>query len=449
MSLPMTLDVAQSLTQLADREILELQPLLPHAYAEAEAHVRQHYGLALAALLASQTQISENQTRLFRLLLGSLGLGDARAALFESVRGWDAEHLSETLRTLRAATMGRGLLLDMLLLMRVDAPLSGATSQLLANFAVVLDVSTAELAELAYYAQCLLAIDMAESDPLVQAFRAVWPSQIPQRLQAEQLQGELAAGFYWVEGYFEVNQPWSAHAATFLFAPGALIRTTLAGNQSAVKLSSCRFVGAQLAYQGAGHLQVEQCDFVGDYPTAAEQATTALHVQGLKLTVNDCRFRTVNARAVLADGAELQVQRCWFSQCGSAHLDGGALYHHSRGRQVSHSHFADCVGARGGAIWVYDLYGIANCEFLRCRSAALAEQGGGDIALFCRNNAATPYVTGCTFQATSAYIHGVSSYNTGCANSQFERANLYWSNGSGTLVSNCTFLDGRVICKGF
>ena len=95
----MTMQLIDQLTRAADEEQLLLQPLPPHSAVGQEEHLRRHYALLLAALLATQPQVSEAQNRLFLLLLHSLQLSDIRAALFEEARALENDTLLETAAT--------------------------------------------------------------------------------------------------------------------------------------------------------------------------------------------------------------------------------------------------------------------------------------------------------------------------------------------------------------
>ena len=72
------MNLLNTLTLAADEEQLRLHPLPGHAAASQNEHLRRHYALLLAAVLTAQPGVSAPQTRLLRLLLDSLKLGDIR-----------------------------------------------------------------------------------------------------------------------------------------------------------------------------------------------------------------------------------------------------------------------------------------------------------------------------------------------------------------------------------
>ena len=109
------------LRRAADAEQVRLQPLSAHAASEEEEHLRQHYALVLAALLTAQPQVSEPQSRLFMLLLDALQLGDQRAPLFEQARELAPDTLLEAARLIREQDYAEELLVDALVLLRLDA----------------------------------------------------------------------------------------------------------------------------------------------------------------------------------------------------------------------------------------------------------------------------------------------------------------------------------------
>ena len=120
----MATSLPQWLAAAADEEALNLKPLPAHGAAEHDEHTRERYAWLLAALLAQQESVSETQSRLFYLLLAALKLGDCRAALFEAAREFDKSDLVEAARLVREAGIGAALVLDAMVLLRLDQPLT-------------------------------------------------------------------------------------------------------------------------------------------------------------------------------------------------------------------------------------------------------------------------------------------------------------------------------------
>ena len=144
------------LAKAADAEQVRLHPLPIHRYAEYEEHIRHQYALILAALLSAQPQVSETQSRLLLLLLNSMRLGDIRAALFEQARELEPDALLEAIREVRGCC--RSLLIDGLVLLRLDAPLSEDTVRLVCELAALYGIPDFDVAEIAQTAADILGV---------------------------------------------------------------------------------------------------------------------------------------------------------------------------------------------------------------------------------------------------------------------------------------------------
>jgi hypothetical protein len=152
------MNLFHTLKHAADLEQLRLNPLPDHAFSQAEDHLRRQYGQVLAAVLSAQDAVSESQSRLLLLLLESLKVGDARAAFFEAVREWDEAALTEALRLLREAKAADPLLVDALVLLRIEAPIPEPMAQLVTEMARFLGVTETDLRFLADHAKTVLGL---------------------------------------------------------------------------------------------------------------------------------------------------------------------------------------------------------------------------------------------------------------------------------------------------
>lgn len=480
------MNLADTLRRAADAEQLTLHPLPTHSLAQASEHTRLQYASVLAALLSAQDAVSEPQSRLLALLLQALDLGgDPRAALFEAVRGWDQPTLCAALRGVRDAQSERALVLDALLLLRLDAPLPEASAQTLADLAAFLGLGEPDLAELAHYAALLLGLptegaapgaaeakgtakasakDAAQAAPstppspmqadrLAEVLAEHWPSRIPQRLTVKDLHAGIEGGLWFVNETLEINQPWTAQGATFLFRSGSTIHTTLAQKSgaaaAALALTGCRFVGARLRYTGSGSLKVQNCDFIGQYDPSLK--ASAIFSTGLVLDLQNSRFTVHQARAVACTGANLAAQGCRFTDCGHPELDGGALLHDiddKLSQQITNSRFERCTGRLGGALWAPYLLHMAGCEFIDCSSAGRKDEP--NLAVHCAvQTRGDPAVLGCVFRNSSLNIADAywSRGKTFVRNSQFHHSQLYFRNqeSGNTIAKDCTFNGGQLI----
>ena len=428
------------LRRAADAEQVRLQPLPAHAASEEEEHLRQHYALVLAALLTAQPQVSEPQSRLFMLLLDALQLGDQRAPLFEQARELAPDTLLEAARLIREQDYAEELLVDALVLLRLDAPLSDETVQLLGELAAFLGLADDTVQRRSLHAAQILGLGENSNEQLAKH----WPKGIPYALTKEDLQRGLMGGMWYLDQDLAVNFHWQAEDAVLIFAPGVTLNT--AASDGATRLQGCHLQNAGLVFTGAGSLTMNHCDWRGDY--AAPRI--ALESQGIEVTVTNSHFVTRNANALTVNQGALTIRASQFIACGAAQYFAGAIVHSNNTRDIQHCRFEECVGIHAGALHVYNLWGVAHCEFIACRSTAKKEVA--DLAIYTSYEAqASPALTACVFRQCSLSIGSAyfGANHTFVTASQFHNGNLYYRNryGNNTVQSGCTFTGGQVIEK--
>lgn len=483
------MNLLNTLTLAADEEQLRLRPLPEHAAVTQEEHLRRHYALLLAAVLTSQSAVSEPQTRLLRLLLDALNLGDIRGPLFEQARELTPEPLLEAARLIREVGFAHHLVLDALVLLRLDAPLGDEAARLAGELSTFLGLDEAELATRARDAVDILGLNTkteegtpsdaskvgdndgaegaaAERPP---SLAALWPSRLSQPLTAEALRNGLQGGLWWLDTNLDVDFPWQANDAILIFRNGATLNTF--AKKGEVKLTGCRLVDAALDFQGACSITLERCDWQGDYDPAAER--TALNSIGQALTVTDCEFSTRNARAIAVQDNGLTLTGSRFTRCGHAELDGGAIWHSDHRRAIEDCCFDRCLAGYGGAIHVNQLYGVSKCEFIMCQSPGLKDKDTGDfalqtglqginvfaqslhdkqaggIAVYARMARAPTAISDCVFRQTSLIIGDAYDGSNArfVSSTQFQQGNVYYHNrySSNAITDGCVFEGGRVI----
>lgn len=165
------MNLRDTMKRAADEEQLKLKPLPKHVIAPQPELLRLHYALLLTALLTAQETISETQTRLTSLLLHAFRLGDIRGALFEQARELDEETPIKAARLVRDAGLARHLLVDALIILRLDAPLDDEIAGLINEFASFLDVDAENLRTCSRVAAKVLGLGSTSSD----ATAKKWP----------------------------------------------------------------------------------------------------------------------------------------------------------------------------------------------------------------------------------------------------------------------------------
>ncbi len=374
-----------TLTRAADEEQLQLQPLPIHAAAAQPEHLRRHYALLLAAVLTAQPAVSEAQSRLLRLLLDALQLGDIRGALFDQARELAPEPLLEAARVIREAGFAAHLLLDVLVLLRLDAPLDDESVRLVGELAAFLGLDSEETAIRATDAVQILGLDNSDQTAAGEAVTDMfnqanllaryWPGKLSQKLTTEALRAGLQGGLWLLDSDLAVDFPWQASDATLLFRNGSTLNTF--AKEGEINLSNCQLLDAAMSFQGACSIVLQGCDWQGDYDPQARR--TAIDSQGQYLTAENCKFSTRNARTININEAGLHLQNCSFSRCGNLLLDGGAVEHKGRyiggmmggffgsEARIVNCRFETCQGAIAGALKLSHLSEIVRCEFISCK----------------------------------------------------------------------------------
>jgi hypothetical protein len=462
------MNLLDTLTRAADEEQLRLKPLPEHAAATQEEHLRRHYALLLAAVLTAQPTVSEPQTRLLRLLLDALKLGDMRGPLFEQARELEPETLLEAARLIREAGFAHHLVVDTLVLLRLDAPLGDEAARLVGELAAFLGLDESGLATRAQDAGDILGLnpsletekegcadlsgkeEAAGDDVEAPSLQAeLWPGRLSQPLTAAALRKGLQGGLWLLDANLDVGFPWQANDAILFFRNGATLNTFAKEGQ--IKLADCRLVDAALAFQGACSVTLERCVWRGNYAPEAE--CTALNSNGPALNVHDCEFSTRNARAIAALGNELTLTESRFTHCGHEGLNGGAVRHSDHGRIIRNCLFDRCLAAHGGAIFVGTLRSVEKCEFVACRSVGLQGKSAGDVAVYAKYAAAPTAISGCVFRQTSLVIgdaYAGSNAKFVCS-TRFQQGNVYYHHrySHSQITYDCSFVDGREIEREF
>jgi hypothetical protein len=452
------------LASAADEEQLQLQPLPEHAAAQQTEHLRQHYAMLLAAVLTAQPGISETQTRLLRLLLDALKLGDIRGLLFEQARNLEPEPLLEGARLIREAGFAHHLVVDALVLLRLDAPLGNEATRLAGELATFLGLDEAELTTRVRDTVDILGLNLAKkefkdgdadvneegriaegsSKPL-SPIAELWPSRLSQRLTEQALRSGLQGGLWLVDADLSVDFPWQASDAILLFRNGATLNTF--AKEGEVKLADCRLVDAVLDFQGKSRITLVRCNWQGDYDPAAKR--TALNSVGQGLSVANCQFSTRNARAIAVWDNTLTLTGTRFSSCGHVQLYGGAIFQPNSFNtwSIKDCHFDHCRAARGGAIYSENLRAsISQCEFIACESLELKDKQGGNVAVYA-SDSSSKVISGSVFRKTSVFIRGaavISNYYL--TETQFQQGDIYYTGSYSSLLDRSCIVDsGRTI----
>ena len=372
------------------------------------------------------------------------------------------------MRLIRQAGFAQHLIQDVLVLLRLEAPLSDESARLVGELAAFLGIQEEALAMRACNVVDILGLDVLDEDDedYEDQSRALlvefWPNRLAQALTAKALRAGLQGGIWLLEDDLEVDFPWQAKDAIFIFRNGAKLDTLL--EDGSITLTDCRLLDAVLNFEGTGNVSLKRCDWQGDYDL--EEKFTALYLECAMLTVTDCQFATRNARAIMVNGNDLTLTGSRFTDCGHSKVYGGAVWHSDHKRQISNCYFKDCLAALGGALYFNELRNIQKCEFIACQSLALRDKQAGDVGVYAKRSAFETVVSNCIFRKTSlvinsldigslgnmlsfAFRHFNESNATFVRSTEFYKGNIYYFNkGEGDKISDkFKFVDGQEIEK--
>ena len=440
--------LAQRLAQATDEEQLRLHPLPKHAIAEEEEHLRRHYALLLAALLSAQAQVSESQSRLFMLLLDSMNLGGVRAALFEEARALQPEALIEAARLIRDEEWAEELLVDALVLLRLDNPLNEETAHLLGELAAFLqlDASTVQL-RAEHVKQILGLREELHSEILAQS----WPALIPYQLTTEDLVGCLDGGLWYLNDNLTAHRPWSIKNASLLFSSNSKIQTCMTNDS--VLIENCMLFDPLLHFSGQGFCIIRNSRVEGNYREASQ---AAIFSNGIAVSVMNCNFSTKNNTSLHVIDTGLTAKGSDFIECGRSSVDAGAIILKSQktsetvhGQEIEECNFERCIGHYAGAIHIDKLQKIKKCHFIDCSSSKSKDTPS--LSINAGDCHGAPVIDECIFinspiNIGSAYFGMKVEF---IKNTNFILSDIYYHNRypNNKIESNCLLEKSKVIDK--
>lgn len=443
-------------------EDAQFNPLSVHAVAEVSEHLREQYALLLAAILSEQAHVSAEQARLFHQLLLSLRLGDVRVKLFEYSKVLDKEKLISMARLIREEKFSGNLLLDALILLRIDAPLTDESSELIAELASFLRVDKREFNLRVNDAADILGLDQElftklssdvqdnlcfvseyeEELNLPNVLLELWPSKISQKLSKEALERGIDGGLWVVEHDMYIDFDWSIENAELVFRNNAVLYIS----DRNVEIIQCKLFNATIDINGS--INISDSEWQGIYPLELEH--TALNSK--RCSIKGSHLKILNARAINTEHAAIDC--CKFSYCGHGRLLGGAITA-NKVLEITKSNFYYCIGAQGGALFSSaTLNTIYRSNFYYCKSTnensqmfsilmSLGSQYPRDVAV-CLVNFYHNSVSDCSFYHAALRIDQCKEGDLNTVeDSYFSSSNVYFYNiENDDFLLNCIIKDG-------
>lgn len=198
---------------------IDAKPLQPHFVMRCDTHVRERYAGLLAAILLAQGKVDEAQSRLFCLLLGSLGLSGSQARLFEQAPSTDRTVLSECARFFGEQGLMLTFFVDAAILLRLAGPLSAESQQLLCELADFFGLSPTDLAFAADLAAIVLCMEPTQDIPPEFDYGRVsaWEEFLYRTLTAERLMSGPLRGMWKIAAPMTLTSGWTLEGARLRF----------------------------------------------------------------------------------------------------------------------------------------------------------------------------------------------------------------------------------------
>lgn len=450
--------LAQRLAQATDEEQLRLHPLPKHAIAEEEEHLRRHYALVLAALLSAQAQVSESQSRLFMLLLDSMKLGEARAALFEEARALQPNALIEAARLIREEEWAEELLIDALVLLRLDSPLDEETAHLVGELTALLKLNVDVVEWRASHAAQILGLQAERgSEVLIEC----WPERIPYRITSKKLTDGLDGGLWYLDRDLTIHHSWSAKNAILFFKDACNLHTLM--ENGLVSIENCQIIYPLMNFLGAGELKIFNSKIHGKY----NKRSIAIKNTGFRALISNSFFSTPGANAIWIENGDLALKECEFESCGGEVDYAGAITILKKiNHNIENCEFKNCSGKTSGSIYTKFLKNLANCNFHNSQSLELKKCS--NIGIFSVETLGDPAIENSNFfnssvnlgnsvsgsSARKPFLYGLSSaadlMNTPSLlvkKSTFNNSNIYYYDKleKTTIHKQCTFEQGKTV----
>ena len=144
---------------------VEMFPLPPHFAIACDEYTRLCHASAVAATLLADQPISETEGRLFDMLLTSLGLAERRNTVWQMAADLNRDSLREFLQAVQQHQLASSFMLDVLVLCRLDGPLSQPQLTLLSELAELLQLPEDELLVLTFWAAKVLGLPLDTALP--------------------------------------------------------------------------------------------------------------------------------------------------------------------------------------------------------------------------------------------------------------------------------------------
>ena len=197
----MRLDQPKNLLSHIDLCQTKLQPLAKHYVTHFDKHTCESYATLLTAVLFSNVPVTEAQSRMHQMLLGSMKLTNAQARLIEQAQSLEADELFSIQQLLDTSGLAYSFLLDAMILSRLDNPLGDSQCKLISALLDLFQVPDDEAKTLISLAGYVLGLH-GRSDATYLDFSNFepWCEFIFKKLSPSDQSSTMDSGYYIVDG---------------------------------------------------------------------------------------------------------------------------------------------------------------------------------------------------------------------------------------------------------
>ena len=162
----MTDQSINNLMDFLDVAKLKLNPL-PTSYIadKADEYLKNLYATMLASVLVANGMISDNENRLFRLLLDSIGLEGETNSFISNVNHLTQNQALDFAKGLDTDDKRLNFIFEILMLARINSPLNDKQLNLINELCNVWSLKNEDLAELDFWIKKILGLEIDKSKP--------------------------------------------------------------------------------------------------------------------------------------------------------------------------------------------------------------------------------------------------------------------------------------------
>ena len=422
----------------------------PHVLAESDEHVRHQYFTLLAMLLLSQSTLGAHQSRLFGLLLKAAGLADMQASILQAALDADEAKMREAIEAIKDEKAGATLLMDALVLARLDAVPSEPQQRAMAELAYQLDLDDATVCSLVDLASTVLGMAQPLLDASTRERLAAfdfetckhWHTFIFEDLTAEKLLAGMHGGLWKLSQSISVNQGWSMESCFVVFNAHDYISLKTIAEEGAVSIQNCTWIDPLgVSFYGRLNVEVNHLNVIGE----VDRTGFAMEIHSSPSAVfNDCRATAKGYQFLYAHASNLTMSRCTIHDCGSSSMNdrGAALVLNGSTTSVTECRFSENKSLCGSDVYFQGMnfFKAEKCVFQNARAYGVVDGGGAvrGSSVFCEYLSFEPgsMISNSVFDNSSAYGY-FSNGNDDIAFKKCTAANFWLYNYTNVSITDC------------